>query len=181
MQLRELFGIKQATSEINTEDDWQTLLQTHGFRPIGRGFGGQVYENPKIPYVLKIFTAEDPGYPQWVNICKTQLKGNPYVPQYRGGIVRVSSGVLAVRMEKLQPATADQKVLVKHIQQALLTSLRTKADWQPLLEKFDLDSDLIAVIEQIYHAASSPPIRLDLKSANVMSRNGQLVFTDPLA
>jgi hypothetical protein len=184
MKINELTGIKHHISKLEPgagHEQWQELLAKQGFRPIGQGLSAQVYMHPKLPYVLKVFTVEDTAYPYWVKLCKTVLLGNPYVPVFRGNLVRINADASAVRMERLSPATEEQKQLARDLHRAILGIRRTGTPWQNY-DAFNgkkFDDQLVEAVN--YIVKGSAEHTLDLKAANVMSRNGQLVFTDPLA
>lgn len=184
MRINELTGIKHQVAKLTPgagHEEWQELLGKQGFVPVGHGLSAQVYMHPKLPYVLKVFTVEDKAYPYWVNVCKTHLLGNPYVPSFRGNLVRINADASAVRMERLSPANNEQKQLARDLQRAIIESRRNGTDWRthPLVKDKTLDEQLVEAVN--YINKGSLKHALDLKGANVMNRNGQLVFTDPLA
>lgn len=185
--LSELTGIKGFVSALEPDaghDSWQQLLAQQGFVPIGRGYHGQVYSNPHLDYVLKVFTKEDTAYQYWASACRGPLKGNAYVPVFRGGIVRITDSALAVRMESLSVALAEHKEKARQIAVVLRTARQQGQDWQQILPQFmpgGVDKELYEVIAHI-QAGIDRGYMLDLKGANVMSRGSQqLVITDPLA
>jgi hypothetical protein len=182
--ITELTGIKTVVSKLEPDaghDQWEDLLTRYGFTPIGKGYHGQVYTNPKFDYVLKVFTKDDIAYQDWYKICKGPLKGNPYVPVFRGGIVRLTPNALAVRIESLTLASLKHIELARQIQRMLTTSKQNKQDWLSTDLAAKLDDDLIEVISYIAATANKSKYMLDIRAANVMARAGQLVIIDPLA
>lgn len=182
--LTELRGIKGDVAQLEPDaghDSWEKLLAQHGFQPIGRGYHGQVYSNPKLSYVLKVFTNQDTAYQDWVRDCQGPLLGNPYVPVFRGKIVRLNSDAMATRMELLQPASLKQLDLARQIQSMLLTSKREQRDWTTTPLAKQMDDNLFEAIGYIQATAVRKKYMLDLRGANVMQRAGQLVIIDPLA
>ena len=107
-------------------DSWKTKLDDLGFRMIGEGFFGMVFSNPSLPYVLKIFTAQDHAYVTWLKYCLAN-QNNPHVPKFRGKLVRLGGKVMAVRMEKLRydlASASDIAVFAYLLQESLETSRR---------------------------------------------------------
>lgn len=185
--LSELHGIKGDLARIGPgamSPAWEKLLAKHGFKPIGVGMHGQVYLNPKFPYVLKVFRSQDISYQAWVKACKGPLLGNPYVPVFRGGLVRLTPDAKATRMELLTTATGEQQGFAKWLDNFLSMAVAKKLpDWTKLKPEIvnHMDENLIAVINQIYEIVTTQKgIAIDLTEENVMSRSGQLVFIDPL-
>lgn len=86
---------------------WRNFLihmaKTKGWKKLGAGAFGMVFEVPEKDYVVKVFT--DTSYMQWVKLCSTTLLGNQYVPKFRGKPVRLyrDREIYAVRLEKLEP------------------------------------------------------------------------------
>ena len=186
----ELHGIKGELADIGpgaVSQSWEKLLDKHGFKPIGAGMYGQVYLNPKFPYVLKVFRSQDHSYQRWVSACKGPLRGNPYVPVFRGGLVRLTPDAKATRMELLTTATDEQKKgavwLYKFLWQASQKRLKHWSDLYPDADVLgQMDKNLIEVLNQIYKIAMTyPKTTIDISEENVMNRSGQLVFIDPLA
>lgn len=181
--ITELTGIKNAVAQLGTgsrHQDWEKMLSNYGFTAIGRGIRGQVYSNPKFNYILKVFKKTDKAYQDWYKVCNNQLKGNPYVPVFRGGIVQLTPDVLAVRIETLQPATNDQINLTRKI--AGMLSDENQKNWISSNFASTLDDDLIELISWLELLVSPKyNYELDLHKGNVMSRqSGQLVFIDPI-
>lgn len=182
--LNELIGIKGLVNQVglnSSHDDWANMLAQHGFRPIGQGYHAQVYDNPKLDYVVKIFTRIDTGYLYWTRVCLGPLKGNPYVPVFRGKPVKLNDEASAARLEKLSAPTLNQQKLAYKIQLLLTTARREKRNWldDPVVET--MDDDLIRAIKYIQYGVEKYRFMLDVRPANIMDRNGQLVITDPLA
>ena len=182
--LSELRGIKGDVAHLEPDaghESWEELLSQHGFQPIGRGYHGQVYRNPKLPYVLKVFTKQDVAYQQWVIDCKGPLLGNPYVPVFRGDVTRLTPDAVAIRMETLEPASLKQLELARQIQSMLLSSRREKRDWTTYPLAKEMDDSLFEAVSYIQSEAIKHNYMLDMRGANVMQRSGQLVIIDPLA
>jgi hypothetical protein len=182
--LSEMVGVKSQLAQIPADashDDWASMLAKHGFKPIGQGLHGQVYVHPSLNYVLKVFTSDDRSYQYWLKVCQGPLKGNPYVPAFRGKSAKLNAEATAVRLEKLAPGTPQQMDLARQLQRVLLTASREKRDWRedPLIKQ--LDDQLWQVVAYIQYGFEKYGFMLDLKGSNVMSRNGQMVVIDPLA
>ena len=76
------------------------FLNKYGFTISGSGKYSSVFVNEKYPYALKIFM-KDAAFMKWLKFCK-QNQDNPFVPKIRGGLVKITDFIFAVRMEKLK-------------------------------------------------------------------------------
>lgn len=86
-----------------------------GIQHLGDGIYGNVFSIPGYPWVIKIWSVEDHGYPRWLDFIK-KYKGNPYVPVVKGAPVKIGSRLLAVRLETLMPMTFEEwRVFNKHM------------------------------------------------------------------
>ena len=182
--LNELGGAKGPIAQVGLDashEDWANMLAQHGFRPIGQGHHGQVYDNPKFDYVLKIFTSADTAYLYWAKACLGPLKGNPYVPVFRGKTVKLNSEASAVRLEKLSVHTLDQQKMAYKITRILIDAKREQRNWMDDPAVQTMDNQLIEAISYIQAGVQKYKFMLDVRGANVMDRNGQMVIIDPLA
>lgn len=156
----EIEKFKKATSHIKSVDsretewamDATTLMKNYGFKTVGAGKYGSVFENPSYPYVIKVFM-KDTAYLKWLNFAK-EHPNNPYVPKIRGKVVRLGDKFMAVRLEKLT-GSADPMFIY---------DLEDKGDKDAIaiLDFFDKHSNL-----------------LDLHAGNMMMRGKTPVIIDP--
>lgn len=183
--ISELRGIKGDVAHLEPDaghDSWEKLLAQHGFKAIGQGANAQVYSNIKLPYVLKVFTNADTAYQQWVKYCKGPLLGNPYVPVFRGGIVRLTPDAMATRMETLEPTSPDQQILTRQMQWIIRDSISKNRSLSSYPHVNDMDDSLYEAMTYIHAAVKNDKHMLDLHGGNVMQRpDGQMVIIDPLA
>ena len=79
---------------------FKEFLLTHGFRSIGAGSFGAVFEKPGYPWLFKIFN-QDPAYLAYLKYA-IQHQSNPNVPKIKGKILKINDDTYAVRTEKLK-------------------------------------------------------------------------------
>ncbi len=190
--LTELVGVKQALATA----DYKTVLTNQGFSPLGSGSFATVWAHPKLDYVLKTFSATDRAYMQWLK-ASLQLQGNPFVPQFISAKpVQVVPGILAVRMEKLEPAGNARGVI--HMISELIDECTIDAEDEPIVTPRAISNvikkrypNLVpfaaankglipavsSIVEIIAHGAGVNDIT---NGENVMMRGQQIVFTDPV-
>ena len=140
------------------------ILEKYGFERIGSGWHANVYENPKYPYILKVFY-EDSAYLDWLKFCMKN-QNNKYIPKLRKNFIRVmpDKNIYAVRMEKLYECDEDDF-------NSFMVSLES---WNAP----GIDEDLKTII----HYLRNTQHEVDLHDENVMQRsNGQVVVTDPIS
>lgn len=79
------------------------ILQGAGYKPLGMGSFGAVYQKPGASYVLKLFDSADVGYQQYIALA--QKNPNPHFPKFFGKMIKVTEDYYAVRMERLEQAS----------------------------------------------------------------------------
>jgi hypothetical protein len=84
-----------------------TVLQAAGYTRLGAGLFGAAYEKPGRPYVLKVFTAQDQGYLDFLTLAQAH-QDNPHFPRFYKRLVPVTKDYYAIRMEKLTPFDPHQ-------------------------------------------------------------------------
>jgi hypothetical protein len=190
--LTELVGVKQSLAT----NDYKTALINQGFTPLGSGSFATVWAHPKLDYVLKTFSATDKAYMQWLK-ASLQLQGNPFVPRFISAKpVQVVPGILAIRMEKLEP-TGNAKDII-HMISELIDECTIDAEDEPVVTPHGISNvmkkrypDLVpfavankglipvvaSIVEIIAYGAGVNDIT---NGDNVMMRGQQLVFTDPV-
>lgn len=151
-------------------------LEELGFKRLGRGAYGVVFEKPGYPWVFKIFDS-DPGYFAYFNFAK-EHQNLSAVPRIKGKYIRINDSTYAVRMEKLYPLNENEyhnllktlRKLFRNIHDETYKDIlaELEAEWPDIKEVIDLLPSL--------------GIRyVDLHNENIMKRaDGSLVITDPL-
>lgn len=138
------------------------ILKPYGFHRVGSGKYGSVFVNPDYPYALKIFM-KDSAYLRWIVFAKKN-SSNPYVPQVRGKVVKITPVIYAIRIEKLSP--------VKH--SAVNEFMAAYSAWKRN-GVAPRDPALAAVFEDFKKNEKL----LDIHGENLMMRGNQLVVIDP--
>ena len=229
--LTELTGIKKHTSQIGPADLWapyttsfdqypdianqsvqyRDILEQQGYKEIGVGGAGTVWQHPNRPNeVLKVFMSSDGGYENWIKICLAN-RGNPNLPRFLSANARkVTRDFKAVRTEILEPVSGDADgiayqigVLVKNCSwgNAVQGPAKPSASIQDMkdymesaapdhngYERFDLikdylvkDPNFLKVLWILTTAVREKKGVPDLQGANLMQRGSTLVLTDPLS
>jgi hypothetical protein len=159
-------------------------------KSIGEGAYAEVFKHPKIPdVVVKIFDSkEDQAYDRYLRWCVSNQK-NPYVPKIhavdrfkcRGSYY--AQEITIVFMEKLKKLNSTQ--IDKKAKQIIPKSVfhygdiydLRRNDWMKVAE-VARDPNL----KKFARFISSSHDCFDFHDGNIMTRkDGQLVFTDPLA
>ena len=184
---------------------WKTALRVfiedRGLKKIGSGVYGYVFEIPNDPkHVLKIFS--DRAYLRWVQLCQTKLKGNPYVPVFKGKPVKLykNQDLWAIRLEKL--VSYDSSGIMSFYIRALLGNYINKVLKNKVVEikrpdrqflkqlsaKFKFDNDFInlqkALADYLSIGDNYKHFFLDVHQNNMMQRDNDpwgFVIVDPLA
>lgn len=157
---------------------FKNFLVQQGFRMLGRGEFGVVFEKPGYPWLFKVFKDDGPYevYIKWV--LKNQ--NNPHVPRIRGGLMKINEYAYAIRMEKLTDMLPKNPDIVK------LVNMLSKID-----EPSDLTSNeihwidknypqLIKVLWEIFDIIENSTFSLDFNVYNIMLRGETPVITDPM-
>lgn len=151
------------------KDQWNptiiSLMAEHGFTLLGQGKYATVFNNPTSSYVIKVFL-KDTAYLTWLKFCFENPR-NPFVPQIRGKVVKLTPIFMAVRLEKLLPYKyTDQHPNDFNIwgeQPPCQCAHCNNPDVQNVQKFLDQHSKL-----------------LDIHPGNVMQRsNGHIVIIDP--
>jgi hypothetical protein len=197
--LAELTGIKGIVSKLPKPRDsrfdplgvdWHTVLNNYGFRSLGYGSFGVVWENPKLPYVLKVFSSKDSAYIDWISVAR-QNKNNPHMPRFVSArLLTITPEVLAIRMEKLFPVINQEKNVV--FESAMLLQERYNPSEQIKSVGFDTDQrnlryycqtnpTWLPALDIVKNFSNNSGYRLDFHNKNVMMRDADtLVITDPV-
>jgi hypothetical protein len=197
--LEELTGIKGIVNKLPKPRDsrfdplgvdWHTVLNNYGFKSLGYGSFGVVWENPKLPYVLKVFSSKDSAYIDWISVAR-QNKNNPHMPRFVSArLLTITPEVLAIRMEKLFPVINQEKNVV--FESAMLLQERYNPSEQIKSVGFDTDQrnlryycqtnpTWLPALDIVKNFSNNSGYRLDFHNKNVMMRDADtLVITDPV-
>lgn len=162
-------------------DSFTEFMEKNGFKALGQGYHGAVYEKPGYPYVFKVYK-DDPAYETFVRWAMAH-QSNPNVPRFKGKPLRIAPGTYVVRMENLEPMHGAHFDLVR-----VLTRLSDEWDYIK-----DLDGDMpremswldrnhpgIAEIVSVAHNAWRDYV-LDSHRDNIMLRGDTPVVVDPIS
>lgn len=195
MQIQELVGVK---SELENRGDMDQVVQRlydHGFQHLGRGMYGVVVTHPRLPYVLKLFDAQDTAYLQFVNMVQNSGE-NPHFPRFRGKPIKLTARTWAIRMEKLAPWEPNRaSILDRGLQEIMMVQDEDQgADWIKIFDNPDSAEARRAVmmvlrkwprldqaLAMLHEFASSHRVNWDLHYGNIMKRGSTPVITDPFA
>ena len=197
--LAELTGIKGIVSKLPKPRgsrfdplgiDWHTVLNNYGFKVLGYGSFGVVWENPKLPYVLKVFSANDSAYIDWISVAR-QNKNNPHMPRFVSArLLTITPEVLAIRMEKLFPVINQEKNVVFESDMLLqerynpseqINSVGFDTDQRNLRYYCQTNPTWLPALDIVKNFSNNSGYRLDFHNKNVMMRDADtLVITDPV-
>lgn len=127
-------------------------FEKYGFRPVGEGKYGSVFENPKYPFIVKVFM-RDTAYLKWLNFAKAN-PDNPYVPRIKGKVIKVGDLFMAVRLERLTKG----------------------GSFDDVYNAADGGNKHASKVVDFIEANSK---LMDLHDGNIMKRGSQLVIIDP--
>ena len=216
--LDELVGVKQQTKQFgdpapvsdaddedyyDTSKDYGHVLRKQGFKFIGSGAYGSVWEHPKLNYVLKIFSGNDNAYLAWANTC-IQHKDNPNLPKFVSTkpVKIPGTDLYALRMEKL--AKAPESPIYQEMERLmsacmfgmyaednlnnfpnLIDTSKTddNSDYRyPVLRNYvkTIDPGITEAIWLAIQTALTHRLGIDVSANNCMVRGNTLVFTDPV-
>ena len=217
--LEELIGIKNSVSKLPQDpkfasvpyginagpegrnrplgQDWHDVMSDNGFTALGAGAFGTVWTHPQLPYVLKVFSADDRAYIDWIMYAR-QHKDNPHMPRFISPrLTRINDNIVAVRMERLDPIEAGGRRVTYQSAQLIQMTKFSGFDLPSQVVKalgYMSDQDnlqyycqryapqWLAALDLVRQFVDTTGYELDLHDKNVMDR-GQftLVITDPVA
>jgi hypothetical protein len=166
---------KKTIAKMSVSD----AMAEYGFKSIGSGQQGVVFENPSYPYVIKFFI-NDIGYLKWLKFCYNN-RSNPYVPEYKGKVVKITNDCMAIRIEKCHFANSAYE----HAQAKIITEIadNIEADEMTTVESIIEDNGLEndEYLKQIINELANNAKLNDLHQDNIMFSNktGHIVIIDP--
>jgi hypothetical protein len=205
MKITELVGIKNKIKDLPQNPrkvaeyplglEWHKVLSNNGFRPLGSGSFGTVWDNYKLSYVLKVFSDTDIAYIEWIK-ASIQHKDNPHMPHFVSPrAVRIVPGVVAIRTEKLTRISEDAYMMLKPMNAVIEVATierispsevitRRGDSWSsrfiPFIEYCKKYPDFIPALDIVYEVVMRPGFRPDLHDENIMMRGSVIVFSDPV-
>lgn len=161
-------------------------LTSLGFKSVGSGYYGQVFEKNNIDYVLKIFSNRDKAYRDFINLISSS--NNPHFPKIRGSLVKINDSYSAIRMEKLKP-NHDSKLA--DLMDVYLNDGKNEdgedldslpSDYDSYMEDlFKKQPKLQEALDDIKnHLIAGKGHGSDLHGDNIMWRNSTVVIIDPI-
>lgn len=162
-------------------------LVRQGWKRIGKGAYGLVYEHPNFPYIFKIFY-NDPDYFKYFNWA-TQHQNNPHVPKIKGKYIKINDKTYAVRMEKLEPLPSIDVAIEKYIDPDLQSKSKLNMSYYSNIDKLSIYTNLPFLKENFpdlydvinYVKTNFSLMSQDFHGGNVMLRDDTIVITDPVA
>lgn len=150
-------------------------LLEEGFNQIKTGAFSKVYINPQEKnYVYKIFKS-DPHYLDFLKFCHNNPY-NPFLPKFDKFIHFTHEGFYVLRMEKLHTLTqslgVDKAFKLSCQYEDILKS------WDKLKHK-NFNHNLRTLLNQLFLLTKKGKLS-DINTDNIMLRNRQIVFTDPI-
>ena len=201
--LDELVGIKNQTrdlprnparvAEFPLGTEWHKVLYNNGFRALGSGSFGTVWEHPKLSYVLKVFTADDIAYTNWIATA-IQHKSNPHMPQFVSPKpFPIVPGVMAVRMERLTRIDDSTYKMLNMINIVVNEAIIERTSASKLIASDVIYRrhngfmtycqnypEFVPALDILVKFIMRPGYRPDLHDDNIMMRGPVIVFSDPV-
>lgn len=205
MKITELVGIKNKIKDLPQNPrkvaeyplglEWHKVLSVNGFKSMGSGSFGTVWEHINLPYVLKVFSDTDIAYIDWISTA-IEHKSNSHMPKFVSPKpFTIVPGVMAVRMEKLTRISEDAYMMLKPMNSIIDVATierippseiidRRDGSWSsrfiPFIEYCKKYPDFIPALDIVYESIMKPGRRSDLHDENIMMRGPVMVFSDPV-
>lgn len=169
-------GLKKQDDKGMALDAFNKFLTDNGFKKLGTGSFGTVFESPNYPWVFKLFY-NDPAYFKFFEFARAN-QSNPYLPTIKGKYIRLNKGVYVIRLEKLEKLGYNSPREFPALDHLL--NIITAADFKrEMAQVKKIDPKLADTIGQISKLLGND-FEFDLHSGNLMKRGNQLVITDPI-
>lgn len=162
--------------------EFSDFLEMNDWKPISSGLYGFVFTHPDLDYVIKVFKHDD-GYLRFVRYA--QNNPSPYLPKFRGKIMRIDDGLFAVRMEKLEecPATMTWALdLISNFADGhdslpdFIKKAKSSEYWLRCKAVIEANPGIMELVDELRKFR----VRyMDLHAGNFMMRGKTLVITDP--
>lgn len=157
-------------SKLNQLTAW---LEQHGFKNLGQGSFGAVYEKPGYPWVFKVFN-RDPAYLYFLKYAMAH-QSNPHLPKIRG-LIKIDDNTYVVRMEKL-----TQIPMGSEPANSLLKQIHMMDSYGDLSDKqVEWIKNTLPGVHQFFMSFPLSGYEYDIHYENLMMRGNTIVITDPL-
>lgn len=163
----------------STRNSGEQRLIDAGYKVLGSGHAGTVFQKPNASYALKLFDASDIAYATFVKVAKNNP--NPHFPVFKGNIIKVNDSYRAVRTEILQPSSGrndEIELIDKYIigMRDYGYSNQENLDYMAKHPDMKIAADILVKILK-----NNRNFMCDVHQPNVMMRGSVMVFTDPIA
>lgn len=184
---KEIFGSDIRDKPIYVSlDEWENIMHQYGFKLLGTGNYGSVYEKPGYPWVFKVFTY-DKAYFKYFNYARRNQR-NPHLPKIKGNYIRINNNTFVVRLEKLTPISTEQFRKVSGILDQLTDIIQynideygNELDHSPEEITFiKKHMDLYELMLTLYKTPEFKDLGKDLHQGNIMMRGITPVLVDPV-
>lgn len=187
MKINELISPKSHLKNATIRRDVTFKLKELGFQKIGEESSfADVFANPKLPYILKIFDSADTAYLVFAKmVAKNQ--NNPHFPKLRGSPVWViRDSVMAIRMERLLPiwirdAGVDDYDIFRDMLDDFWNNTDIRDEYYKDSSMFEKYGDSLRDAVQLIKSVYEDDMMLDLHKGNIMMRGDCPVIIDPFA
>lgn len=161
---------RRRKTKLDTLTAW---LSNHGFKNVGQGSFGAVYEKPGYPWVFKVFN-NDPAYMHFLRYAM-QHQGNPHLPKIRG-VMKIDNKTYVVRMENLKEIPLGSEPATKLVK--ILHNMDSYGD----LDEKDVAwiKNTLPGIHQFFMSFPLAGYEYDIHYQNIMMRGNTIVLVDPL-
>lgn len=156
-------------------------LEDAGYRELGSGYYGSVFQKPGAPYVLKLFSSDDRAYKEFVKMALRSK--NNHFPRFKKGLVRINNGFVAIRMEPLEKLPTDDYVDFYMIDRFFSHDRRemNEEDITDFISD-EYGEEFLSALGEIKDLISHNKGMIDdLHQDNIMLRGNTLVITDPVS
>lgn len=196
MRISEIASLRTANGidPIASEEDAINKLKKHGFNLLSdEGTYSTIWTHPRLDYVLKLYREQDKGYTEFAELA-SRHQSNPHFPRFRGLPIRVSPGIIALRIERLQPWVFNRND-PDHVAIDWLLSYADDPDWKKALEDEAPEAVRKKVLDfmekwpgfaraiglMAESVSKNPDIGFDFVDQNIMMRGDCPVITDPFS
>ena len=187
MKISELLRESEILDEVTRPamNDAVNILRKAGYRILGTGVFGAVFGKPDANHVLKLFSATDKAYIDFVNLVRENP--NPHFPRFKGKLMKITDEYYAIQMEKLTPIYGPEGVELAQ----LMNNYSRGAGHQGM--KYQTKTEVIEKMRKLEKtqpgirraclliAKRIPSRRIDIHDENIMMREQTVVITDPVA
>ena len=161
-------------------DEWEDIMKQYGFKHLGTGNYGSVYERSGYPWVFKIFTY-DKAYFDFLNYARRNQR-NPHIPKIKGRYIRINKNTYAVRLEKLRPISDTE---FKKISEVLnkIDMILNNSDSDPTPDEVQFIKNNMNLYELMMTLTKTDTFMdygVDLHQSNIMMRGNTPVLADPV-